>query len=244
MNDEFYIGYLDACPPATLRWVRRAVLWAAVCCLGAVVLAAWRQTPADPGIFEFGQVREFEGTIMEAPFPILHVDLKESGVTNYVLVGEGKHAAPTWFAGRHGHQVTFRGTLIQKDKLAMIEVAGKDGLKDSGEVSSKASFVPHWGGIELRGELVDTKCYFGVMRPAVGKVHRACAVRCLSGGVPPGLLIRDGSGNAVVALLTGEDGLPLSFDPQWAARNVRVRGELELRDNLPLIHVSQMVLAD
>jgi hypothetical protein len=32
------------------------------------------------------------------------------------------------------------------------------------------------------------------MNPGNGKVHRDCAVRCLSGGLPPALLVRDASG--------------------------------------------------
>ena len=37
----------------------------------------------------------------------------------------------------------------------------------------------------LIGEIVDSKRYLGVMNPGNGKVHRDCAVRCLSGGIPP-----------------------------------------------------------
>lgn len=98
------------------------------------------------------------------------------------------------------------------------------------------------GDVVLTGELVDTKCYFGVMRPAVGKVHRACAVRCLSGGVPPGLLVRDDKGNAVVVLLTGTGNAPLKFDVQWAAREVRVTGRLILQDAVPQLETTALEL--
>ena len=45
-----------------------------------------------------------------------------------------------------------------------------------------------------------------VMRQALagmldGKVHRDCAVRCISGGVPPAFLVRDASGRTVTLLL-------------------------------------------
>ena len=94
----------------------------------------------------------------------------------------------------------------------------------------------------LTGELVDTKCWYGVMRPATGKVHRACAVRCLSGGIPPGILVRDGEGNAVVVLLTGDAGTPLWVDPQWAARLVTASGILEYRDEVPVLRVKDLSL--
>ncbi len=35
------------------------------------------------------------------------------------------------------------------------------------------------------GEIIDPKCYFGVMKPGIGKVHKSCAIRCISGGIPP-----------------------------------------------------------
>jgi len=35
------------------------------------------------------------------------------------------------------------------------------------------------------GEIIDPKCYFGVMKPGEGKIHKSCAIRCISGGIPP-----------------------------------------------------------
>jgi hypothetical protein len=65
----------------------------------------------------------------------------------------------------------------------------------------------------LRGEIVDTKCYLGVMTPGEDKVHRGCAVRCISRGVPPAFLVRDASADSRI----------LSFGPattagRWAIR--------------------------
>ena len=57
------------------------------------------------------------------------------------------------------------------------------------------------GEVQLTGEIVDSKCYFGVMNPGAGKVHRDCAVRCISGGIPPAFLVRDAGGNLVTLLL-------------------------------------------
>lgn len=43
----------------------------------------------------------------------------------------------------------------------------------------------------ITGELVDSKCNLGVMNPGSGKVHRDCAARCVSGGVPLALVPAD-----------------------------------------------------
>jgi hypothetical protein len=57
------------------------------------------------------------------------------------------------------------------------------------------------GEMQLTGEIVDSKCFFGVMNPGAGKVHRDCAARFISGGIPPAFLVRDSSGNVVTLLL-------------------------------------------
>ena len=66
-----------------------------------------------------------------------------------------------------------------------------------GEVTGES-----WTAVfQLTGEIVDSKCYFGVMNPGNGKVHRDCAVRCISGGIPPAFLVRDANGQTVTLLL-------------------------------------------
>ncbi len=61
------------------------------------------------------------------------------------------------------------------------------------------------GAVTLTGEIVDTKCHLGVMNPGEGKVHRDCAVRCISGGAPP-VSGADQEGDTRLLLLTGADG--------------------------------------
>jgi hypothetical protein len=51
--------------------------------------------------------------------------------------------------------------------------------------------------IEVRGEIVDSKCFLGVMVPGSGKTHKDCASLCLRGGIPPALYVRDQSGQIV-----------------------------------------------
>jgi hypothetical protein len=70
------------------------------------------------------------------------------------------------------------------------------------------------------------------MNPGKGKVHRDCAVRCISGGIPPGLLIRDGAGGSWVLLLAGADGRPLSREIlDFVAEPVRIEGRLSRLGN-------------
>ncbi len=244
MNDDFYIGYLSRSPGGLARHVRRVVAVIGLVSMAVLALVAARQTPAEPGSFEFGIERDFEGVLRGSPLPLLRSVSASGAVTNFLLVGEGKHGLPMFARAHDGERVRFRGSLIQKGAAMMVEMNDAKSFTALGPAA--ASDAPEKteviGAVVLTGELVDTKCYFGVMRPATGKVHRACAVRCLSGGVPPGLLVRDGQGGGVVVMLAGKGGRPLRLDPQWAARSLRATGDLSLRDGIPVLETSALAL--
>jgi hypothetical protein len=244
MNDPFYIGYLDKSPPTLARHTRGIVLLLAVIVIGLTALLAARQTPAEPGDFEFGVRRTFTGVILESPLPLLRSVSTNGAVTHYLLVGSGKYGLPAFARGSAGRRVRFDGSLIQKGDSVMVELNAPESFKVLGpatevELTQKQERITD---VVLTGELVDTKCYFGVMRPATGKVHRACAVRCLSGGVPPGLLVRDHDGGAVAVPLTGSNNQPLKFDPEWAARIVTAKGHLILNEGPLRLEVLELSL--
>jgi hypothetical protein len=66
------------------------------------------------------------------------------------------------------------------------------------------------GTMEIKGEIVDPKCFFGVMKPGEGKPHRDCATRCILGGIPPVLAIRNKIGFANYCLVLGSNGEPIN----------------------------------
>ncbi|MEW6304666.1 MAG: hypothetical protein AB1705_14415 [Verrucomicrobiota bacterium] len=247
MNDDFYIGYNDDAPAPLARHTRKIVAILVVLVAVIAALAASRQNPVDVGVFEFGTSRAFEGVLYETPLPMLRVarvSANGHSVTNFILVGFGKHGLPAFARGHDGKKIRFHGTLIQRENLAMIELNDAATFQVVGEPQpwERRGKTESLGRVSLTGELVDTKCFLGVMRPATGKVHRGCAIRCLSGGVPPGLLVRDGAGNATVLMLAGPAGEPLLYDVQWAARVVRCEGTLELHDGLPVLRTTALSL--
>lgn len=246
MSDDFYIGYLDQSPPALARHTRWLLVALAVVVAGLTAVFAARQKPAEPGTFEFGVERSFEGVLQVSPLPILRSVYADGSVTNYLLVGAGKHGLPAFARVHDGERVRINGSLIQMGASVMVELNDEKSFTTLGPATEAETRPAREaiGDVVLTGELVDTKCYFGVMRPATGKVHRACAVRCLSGGVPPGLLLRDGEGGALVVLLSGPNDQPLKFEVEWAARLVRAEGKLNWRDGLPCLEVVRLSLAD
>ena len=83
------------------------------------------------------------------------------------------------------------------------------------------------------GEIVDSKCFLGVMNPGQLKPHRACAVRCISGGVPPVLLVRQTDGTARYLLLVAPDGQPVNQRVlDLVAEPVEITGEVERQGEL------------
>ena len=48
------------------------------------------------------------------------------------------------------------------------------------------------------------------MKPGKGKIHRSCAVLCISGGIPPVLATSDENNISEYYLLTDTDGNPIN----------------------------------
>jgi nitrite reductase/ring-hydroxylating ferredoxin subunit/DMSO/TMAO reductase YedYZ heme-binding membrane subunit len=241
----FYVGYLPKAPVDLARFVRAWVILLAVTLPVLAAAVAWAQGRFEVGTFEFGTQRSFEGVLYETPVPMLRLGVfagaGDSAGSSVLLVGSGKQGLPAFARGHHGERVTFDGTLIYRRGLAMIEMNAPETFFVVGPAPDPPR-VEQRGEVVLTGELVDTKCFSGVMRPATGKVHRACAVRCLSGGIPPGLLVRGDDGSGTVFVLAGQGDEPLDYDVQWAARRVWVRGDLEILDGVPLVRVEDLRL--
>jgi len=189
---EFYVGYLPV-PPGLRRFARRIAVALAAVAAGVAAMLVAGQGPFAASTLEYGVALDFEGVLLMTPYPALLAP----GGTPWLLVAPGKHGftAP---AGLAGHRVRLRGERVYRGPDRMIEVTG-GAMADGGPAD-----VPverDLGRVELTGEIVDSKCYFGVMNPGNGKVHRDCAVRCLSGGVPPALLVRDAAGRAKTVII-------------------------------------------
>jgi hypothetical protein len=234
-DQEFYVGYEPRMPPRLATFVRRRILTIlAVAVAGAALFAAgFRVLP--PSRFEFGTVRSFEGRLVADPYPQLLTG-GPAQVEPYLLAGPGKHGATPFVVGFEGQQVSLRGTLAERDGHRVIEIV-PGSLIPAADVAEGTDPARSLGRRTLRGEIVDTKCFLGVMNPGERKVHRDCAVRCILGGIAPALLTRDHEGREALLLLesaTGKAvggavaplaGLPVEVDGEILARG----GTLRLR---------------
>jgi hypothetical protein len=111
------------------------------------------------------------------------------------------------------YEVELRGTVIEYDGKTWLELTDEDRSLlsfDKLEIKSPPLEVIRMGRQEITGEIVDPKCFFGVMKPGFGKVHLSCAVRCISGGVPPILVSPGEDGTRSYYFITGKDGKPIN----------------------------------
>jgi len=222
MNDDFYVGYLPKAPAGLGKMVALIATGILLAGLIASGLLIFGQPPFAASKFEYGEYRDYSGVIEEWPYPILVTDS-----ASFLLVAPGKHGLSDAVKGLQGKHVQLKGSLIERTPDRMIEVVPAS-IAVGAELSPAASLgMIDLGLVTLRGEIVDTKCYLGVMNPGEHKVHRDCAVRCISGGVPPAFLARDASGDSRVLLLAGEDGRALSKEVlPLVAEPLEISGEL------------------
>lgn len=217
--DEFYVGYQPDAPPAVARTVRLAVIGIALSILVLAALLIAGQGVFDTSRFEFQQFSEYRGNYHSWPYPMIRAD----GI-DYLLAGFGKRAVTIPPGIAEGAAVSLRGAKAENGPNRMLELMPGTFVRIEGPAVPRA--VERYRTVTLSGEIVDTKCHFGVMNPGRGKVHRDCAARCISGGIPPGLLARDASGERRVFLLVDRSGARIESLRGFAGEPVSITGEV------------------
>ena len=218
-GDEFFVGYAPRMPPGTGRTIRVTSLVLVGAALVVAAGLATVQRPPAPARFEYGLVRPFDGVVLERPVPMLLVTGPGGSTTGYLLVDEGKHGAR--LDNLHGRPARLEGTLIQRGRRTMVELHGPADIAGPPAPVPQASPPDE---LVLAGEIVDAKCHLGAMNPGDGLTHRACALRCLSGGIPA-LLVVPGSAGPEQIILAPEPGSALPRPVRdLAGLPVRARG--------------------
>jgi len=231
-DKEFYIGYLPKMPPGIAKFVRPLVVSALISGLFFGLVFVFGQQPFAKSFFEFGNVKDFEGTIQAHPIPFLLTEKaeKNNGLPTFEripLVAEFKHGADKLVQDFNGQRVKLKGTKIYRDDLQMIEIAADSIVKIDGEAQKSNEKEESLGTQTLKGEIVDSKCYLGVMNPGQSKPHRDCAVNCLRGGIPALFVVKDTGGNVSELWLLGSDGKPVNDRIlDFVAEPVEINGEV------------------
>jgi len=243
MNDEFYIGWEDKAAPGIGRFVRKIIfLLLAIGVGGALALAACQRT-IGVSMFEWGTVKSFSGILKTEPYPHLLVPRpgaagEQKEFSTYYLVAPFKHGLDReQISALENKTVSLKGTLIYRGNQTMVEA-----IPESIKIADRQ--LPPLTGIEtvslgrqtFVGEIVDSKCYLGVMNPGQLLAHRDCAILCISGGIPPILFVRQKIGPPIYLLLTAADNQPVNQQVlDLVAEPVQITGEVERQGDLLIL---------
>ncbi len=243
MSEDFYIGWEARAGTGPARRMRGVVALLLLAGLGLAVALAAQQHTIGTSIFEWGTLKPFSGRLELEPYP--HLLVPRPGATNtqpgfstYYLVAPFKHGLDREkFAALAGQMVTLQGTLIYRGEQTMVEAVPESihTVVSPASLPTGAATVS-LGRQTLVGEIVDSKCYFGVMNPGQLLPHRACAINCISGGIPPVLLVRQKDGPAIYLLLVSATGKPVNQQVlDLVAEPVEITGEVECQDGLLIL---------
>lgn len=205
-REEFYVGYGAGLPPGVRRYLVPAVVLAIVGALSVAVVFVSQQRRLADSRFEFGAPRSFSGYLAVSPAPMLLV-VDRDGSRVHWLVAPGKFGAVAALGAAQPGWVTLSGSLIEREHWRMVEIVPGSVRRREAQPPPPAAALAATRPVELTGEIVDGKCYLGVMNPGEGTVHRDCAVRCLEGGVPAMFAYQDQSGSHLALLLGADSAL-------------------------------------
>ena len=219
MKDEFFIGYAEHNSKPSRRGIKPFLFVAVLFLIIGGVIFSLAQNPFADSTFELTKSTHLAGTYYENPYPMIRVKDSTGKSKSILLLGFGKFGANKYFdeiKEEHprfgtgvGSSIEISGNLIYYNDQTLIQLTSKNSIlvpdKDFPEVPETVDL-----GIKVvTGEIVDPKCYFGVMKPGYGKIHRSCAARCISGGIPGVLVSNDSKGKETYYIITDEDGQPL-----------------------------------
>jgi len=217
-KDEFYIGYQDETPLRIKKFRRLNIACIATIIILMAVVFSWNQNQFKNSTFELDEITEVEGFLYARPVPMLRMKTGKS-MKNIVLLGFGKLGAEAKLKelkdqlgeSIEGKKMKIKGSLIYYNGKTFMQL----------EPDIRGTFTPLSGEDGRRkftndtpsyfeGEIVDPKCFFGVMKPGRGKIHRSCAARCISGGIPPVFVSMNEQGNEEYFLMLDGKGKPLN----------------------------------
>lgn len=239
-DDDLFIGWAKA-PAVDRRFLFGAMPLTLAATTGLGWLVASELDDPGAGRWELGATHVVEGVLAAKPYPMIRIadDAAPFGLRSVLIVAQGKCTSALKLAELDGRPVKASGVLIERKDRRMLEVplSVNRWLEQAGVTGGAGALaappVESLGRARLAGMIMDSKCFFGVMRPGRGKTHKACAALCIRGGIPPSFWARDATGRESVLLMTdarggplGEAILPLVADPVAAEGEIVRVGDL------------------
>jgi len=259
-HDEFFIGWMPKAPEGFSKHVKKALMVLMVIVAFTGILLSLMQRKFGTGNFEFGKLTEVKGIYFNAPVPFLKaINGKDIfGNPSFItipLIGFGKFGAAGAIDDIQKQkgilldrkEVTMKGTLLYNDGKLLMQIDANDSFLVTVGRDAEASLLPvskDMGELTLRGEIVDPKCFFGVMKPGEGKPHKDCAIRCILGGIPPVLKVTDEKGNENYYLIAGPNGEKMNeVVKDFVAEPVTINAKVVKYDDWIVLYVREKGIA-
>lgn len=230
---DMFIGWAPA-PAVDRRFLLGALPLGLAASTGASWLVAKELDDPGAGAWLTNATHKVSGLLVTDPYPMIRMGDPSSphGMRTVLLVSQGKCTSALEFGDNAASPITASGALIQRKDRQMLEVPPfLEKWLEPAEIRFTAAVAnpqpESLGAFKLSGMVMDSKCFFGVMRPGRGKTHKACASLCIRGGIPPSFWARNGAGGESVLLLTDADGGPMPMDIlPFVADPVTAEGEI------------------
>ena len=234
----FFVHYLPL-PPELRAFVIWLVFGLSVLILILSIVVPALQNQFGPGWRQ--PTREISGLLLDGPgAPQLLIPRPDgagdSAYSRVLLASTRKLAPPASVLDKSDAWVTLRGALFSNGSLTVMNTNRATVLNEPLSNQPVPTEPNVLGEFTLRGEIIDAKCFSGVMKPGAGKTHLGCAVRCISGGVPAMFHTRNAQGQELDLLLVDEKGNAVNDRVlDRVALPLEIRGEvLKLNDLLLL----------
>lgn len=254
-KNEFYIGWQEEMPPSHKSFIRNILIGIFVLIPILVFAVVSFQKPMNHHHFEFGTITELTGVYHAEPFPMLEVSsgVPEGFSKSVLLVGFGKFGAQGIIADiekEHGKltgkEAKLNGTLIYGDGVTLMELTDLEesfvGAKETDKEYLGAETKPK--DVTRTGEILDPKCYFGVMKPGEGKIHKSCAIRCISGGIPPVMRVLQEDGITYdYYLVKGKEGQEINKEVlPYVAETITISGMSSIQNGWNVLTIDPTLI--
>jgi hypothetical protein len=252
-NSEFYIGWQTKAPASFAKHVKKVVLFLFPVALLVAYLLSASQKKFSTANFEFGKLTEVKGIYFNEPVPLLKISDGKGGFITIPLVGYGKHGAETAILDYekannillNKKELTLKGTLLYSDGKTLMQIDKNENpvISISNHPPDSSKVLPSGkeiGWTSIRGEIIDPKCFFGVMKPGEGKVHKDCAIRCILGGIPPVLKVQNEKGENNYYLIVGPNGEKMNEAVKnFVAEPVEIKARAVQQDDWIILYTAK-----
>ena len=253
---EFYIGWMPKAPAGFVKRSRITVLAILILLIIVGIVLSFFQKTFSTASFEFGQLTQVRGIYQKYPVPAIKIVSEKDllGNTTFItipLVGYGKFGSDGIINQLEKEnnttldqkEITVKGTLLYSDGKTLLQIDGND--KPLVNITKNPAhtaqpIITDLGDIRIQGEVLDPKCYFGVMKPGYGKPHRDCAIRCLLGGISPVFHTQTAKGESNYYLLVGEHGEKINTKLQnFVADPVEITAHAKQIDDWIILYLKE-----